>query len=552
MKLIKIVLLTLLVILIVPSLACATVILDDSFNTTNNVDLNKTTARVDTSSGWVTLPQVSKPNAIAMRQFGYEYAVATANGIKMFTYDDATGTMVENTALSIPSITDALGIAVRQDVPNIWTLKDSELALYKFNGTSMSTNPNLKVSGLTDVVSVSSWSIKDKAVVLSRSGSGTGVIKVFDASFGTVVPGLSFDTGKVNPIAVSVVSGSPNLVVATKDAYYYYAYDDATGGYVEDPRRTVLGLSGVISVSSIDSGSAVLAQSEVQYYLNNAAGTPQQAMALSAGPVSGVAISVKPESYDYAIVTDSGDVQYYMYNDAVGSATRVNSLEVTGLALARGYLHPREYYSKVISAARNYDEVKLTVNDDIPVNTTINYFISSDGGLTWNAVTPGDWVSITPGRQFGIKAVLDTTDIKTAPKILQVTLEATALNIRDLKVLAIAFNDPTQTLPTSVFPVKVKSGAEILLEVTTEGFAESVYADFSTGAHVVFTAIGDINNETNIWRGLYTVPVNAVEGAPITATITAERNTKQKHLTVNPFIVVNGKVSSVIDLKMTM
>ncbi|WP_027365917.1 hypothetical protein [Desulfotruncus alcoholivorax] len=548
MRLLKLLVLSIFTVFFIPSLAWATVILDDDYNNFNYVDSGKTTAKVDTTSGWVTLPQVNKPNSIAMRQFGYEYAVATAAGVKMFSYDDATGTMKENTALSIPSVTSALGIAVRQDAPNIWALTNSELTLYKFNGTSISTNPNLVVAGLTDIVSVSSWSTEDKAAVLSRSG----IVQVYNANSGTVIPELSFDTGKTNPIAVSVVSGSPDLIVATQDAYYYYAYDDAIGGYVEDPRRTVLGLSGIVSVSSNNSGSVVLTTNAAKYYLNNDAGTPQQAVALSTGPLSSAAaISVKPESYDYAVITDTGDVQYYMYDDASGSVTRVSSLEVTGLALAGGYMHPREYYSKVVTTGQSYDEIKLTVNDDIPVGTSISYYITSDGGVTWNAVTTGDWVPVNSGNRFAVKAVLDTSDENVTPKILHVTLEVTTLNIKNLKVLAIAFNDPTQSLPTSILPVKVKAGAEILMEVTTEGFAENVYADFSTGANIVFTATNNITNEVNTWRGLYTVPVDAVEGSPITTTITAERNTKQKHLTVSPFIVVNGKVSDVVDLKMT-
>lgn len=534
-----------------PSLAQATVILDDTFSNTNNVDLNLTTATVDTATGCVLLPQVNKPSAIAMKEFGYEYAVATKDGVKMFSFDDATGNMVENTALSIPTVTNALGIAVRQDSPNIWTLTENELSLYKFNSGSMSTNPNLIVSGLTGVVSVSSWSNQDKAAVLSRSGSGTGTVKVFNANSGTVQLVSSFDTGKINPTAISVVSGSPDLVVATEDAYYYYAYDDATGNYIEDPRRTVTGLSNIISISSENAGSAVLVQNEAQYYMNNDAGTPEQAIALSKESVSGVAISVNPSNYDYAILSDNGNVQYYTYDDATGSMSRVNSLEVTGLSLTGGYLFPRNYHSKIITTAQDYDEIRLTVDQSLPASTSIDYFVTSDNGTNWVSVIPGDWIPITSGNQFAVKAILNTSDQTITPKIFQVTLEATTLSIKELKVLAIAFNEPSQTLPTSTFPVKVKAGAEIQMEVKTEGFAKNVYADFSIGNTSVFSALSDTSNEINTWRGLFTVPVEALEGATITATLNAQRNTKHKHLTVDPLITVNGKVSSVVDLKIT-
>lgn len=544
-------LVVLIFIFFIPSPCSAEIVLDDTFINTDYVDLNRTTARVDTKNGWVTLAGVAKPNAIAMKQFGYEYAVATAAGIKVFTYDDATGTMTENNALSVPAATDALGIAVRQDEPNIWVLTENELTLYKFNGGSMSTNPNLKVSGLSDVLSVSSWSTRDKAAILSISGAGTGLVEVYDATSGTMAPVINFDTGKQNPVAVSVVMGTPDLVVATSDAYYYYAYDDATGGYFEDPRRTVVGLNNVIAVSSGDPGSVVLARNDVQYYFNNDAGTPEQAVALSSSPADGVAISIKPDSYDYAVITEGGDVEYYTYNNESGTMARVSTLEVTGLELNGGYKENGEYYSVVITTGREYDEVRLTVDQDVPDGTSVHYFVTSDGGENWVGAIPGEWVTVVPNNKFAVKAVLATSDKSVAPKVYNVQLEASTLELMDLQIRAIAYNDPGQPVPITTFPARVKSGAEIQFEVITGGYAETVSAIFTTGHNVMLTPEAPVTEDENTWRGLYTVPADVEEGSTIGATVTAERGSKQKHLTQDPFILVSGSVLFEVDLSLS-
>ncbi|RYD01479.1 hypothetical protein N752_29700 [Desulforamulus aquiferis] len=212
---------------------------------------------------------------------------------------------------------------------------------------------------------------------------------------------------------------------------------------------------------------------------------------------------------------------------------------------------PKEYWSKIFSTAVEYEEVKLTVMEDIPANTSITYWLSSNGGLNFTAINPGSWVTITPGKNFVVKAILDTTDNEVTPRILYVKLEASTLMIRDLIVTAIAKNKIGQILPTSNFPVEVKAGADVIFEVTTEGFAESVVAEFTTGANVTLTPRNPITDNINTWWGSYIVPIDAVEPSSIGITLTAHKGVKQKHLNVNPFIYVRGSVYEVLDLRIT-
>ncbi|MQL51053.1 hypothetical protein GFC01_01960 [Desulfofundulus thermobenzoicus] len=499
------------------------VILDDKFQNTDYVDTGKTTAYVDTAGGYVCLPQQPMPDAIAMKQFGYEYAIATAGGINVYSYDDATGKMALNPALSVPSVTNAIGVAVRQDTPDIWALTSNSLTLYKFNGSQMATNPNLQVTGLNNVLSVSSWSNADKAAVLSKSGTVT----VYDASGGSLAPSVTFSTGLTNPVAVSVMPGTPDMVVATANAFYYYVYNDATGNYVQDSTRTVTGLTGTLSVSGQQTGTAVLNNSGVNYYLQNDAGGYKSVAALSASPISSpVALSIKLGSYDYAVLTRSG-VKYYTYDDAAGMVVENPALEVSGLNLVSlGYLHPKDYYSVVVNTESNYDNVLLTVNQTLPPGTSVDWYISSDGGLNWAAVTPGSWATIESGNQFVVHAVLDTSDSNVTPKIFEVKLEVKALTgitlsptslsvigvnkfIGSLAVTANYSDGSTQDVTNLVawnvaqYPTLVQSGA-VVAYVSGPG---QVFSGPYVGTAII-TAVYSISNGQSFTSNPCTVTVN--------------------------------------------
>lgn len=535
-------------LLTLPGPVWAVTVFEDDFIDTLNVDMTKTTAVVDTADSSVRLPSMNTPNAVAMNKYGDGYAVVTKTGIQMYEYDDSTGSVKLNNAFSVPFITDAIGVAIRQDNVNIWAIRQDGVQYVKFNGSSMADDPALKITGIGQVLSVDAWENNDKAVVLLKNGNNAQ-LKVYNAQSGSLVNELTQNTVIQDPVAVSIVKGTADLRVATKDSIYYLMYDDATGQYVEDISKKITGLSGIVSLSSDDSTHAIISNTNAQFILDDDTGGGAPVGAYSIGSVSGAfAISLKPGSYDQAIVTASGEVQYWRYDDATGKMVRDSSMEKTGLQLMGGYIAPKEYWSKVFSTAEDYEEVRLTVNQDIPANTSITYWVSTNGGINFTQVLPDTWTSVPIGHDFVVKAILDTTNKDITPRILYVKLEASTLQVKDLIVTAIAQNKAGQTLPTSIFPVEAKAGADVIFEVTTEGFAESVWADFTTGASVVLTPKQPITENINVWWGSFVVPVDAVDPSSIGVTLTAQRGVKQKHLTVNPFINVRGKIYEVMDL----
>jgi len=536
-----------------PPPSWAVTILDDDFNNLNYVDTANTTAEVDTANGLVVLPGQPMASAIDVRKEGWEYAVATKNGIEVYSYNDASGSMAKNSVLSIASETTAIGVACRDDEPSVWALTPDTLTLYKYNAGGMQTSPSQKVTGLTNVLSVSAWNGLDKAAVLSKTIDSKAKIDIYRDVSGTLNNVFTLNTSVLDPVAVCTVPNTPDFILATKTATYYYCYDDATGGYAQHPAKYALGLSGLKSVSARDDGSfVVLKNNDANYYMFLDAGGAASSDVLSKeGLNSPVSVSVKPGEYEYAVLSSTGSVDYWMYDGA--GIVKNNSLSISGLSLNQGYLSPAEYRSQVIITASSYDEVKITANENLPVGTEIKYYVSSNGGASFTEVQNGTWKQVPSGTNFIVHAVLNTLDLTKTPKILHIQLEVTTLSISNLRVISITANEPGQTLPTSAFPVRVKVGAMVLFEVSTSGYAESANAAFTIGpgtSLVPMTPLLPAAPENNTWRGTYVVPTEAVEGATIGITLTASKNTIHKHLNRNPFILVSGNVLDVVDLSL--
>ncbi|MFZ5650858.1 MAG: hypothetical protein ACOY4I_08385 [Bacillota bacterium] len=403
--------------------AFAEIVLDEGFTDTTLVDLMKTTARVDTVSNYVLLPWQSLASSLSMIENGLGYATASKEGIGLYEYDDAAGRVVQNPIYSCSWATDATGVSLRQDNLNVWAITPDSIAYYKFNGAGMSNDPALKVTGLVDVLSVAAFKTKDSALLLQSEGN-KAKITLYEAG-ANLNPSVVFQPDIENPIAISMLNDSPDFRLFTKDSAYYFSYDEAGGTYIEDPARKITGLSDSISGSSDETGNTVLTNTDLGYYMNNDTGGASRVDVLSPGPVSNpVAVSLKPGAYEQVFLDENGNVQWWTYDDAGVRMVRDSRMEISGLNLNKGYAHPRSYYSVALSTANSYDAAYLSVTEDKPDGTSINYYVSSDGGSTYTAITPGSWTAVPRGNSFVVRAVLDTSDPQKTPKLLHVTLEA--------------------------------------------------------------------------------------------------------------------------------
>ncbi len=517
----------------------AEVVLDDGFTDASQVDLARTTARVDTVNNCVLLPWQSLSSSVSMLENALGYATASKEGIRLYELNDATGRVELNPIYSCPWATDATGVSVRQDNLNVWAITPDSIAYYRFNGSGMSNDPALKITGLVDVLSVAAFKNSDSALVLQKEGI-TAKITRYDAA-GSLNPSLEFTTAITDPVAVSVVDNSPDFMLFAKDAAYYFIYDEAGGTYVEDPSRRITGFAIAVSGSSDSFGSSILMSDDLAYYMNLDGGGAARVDVFSPGPVAGpVAVSLKPGSCDQVFMDENGGLQWWTYDDAAGRMVRNPGLEAAGLILNRGYGRPRSYYSEVLNTPSEYDAVRLTVSEAVPPGTSVAYSVSSDGGLTFTGITPGNWAAVPRGSRFVVGGLLDTAEPLATPKILRVILEVD----EDIILKGRVIPDPVERGRNAIIlagAVSLTSGTAVALdsclvryplETKANGEPALPEGDLPTDAFMNY------NPGTGWWEHTFTVPGKTVAGrwpddGVYRVEITGVKGAAQKQITLN-------------------
>lgn len=514
--------------------AFAVEIFNEDFKGLEQVDTFNTTADIDTSEGWAALPRRPLPNALDVRAAGWENAVASQNGIEVYTYDDAAGIMVRNEGLSMPEAKSSTGVACRDDAAAIWSLTPTSLTLYSYIDGKMQNSPARTVAGLEGLLSASAWEGVNQVVVLLKTPENEGRIEVYKEVSGQVNLCLVMDTHLADPVAVATVPGTPDFLYATGTGAYYYLYDDATGGFFLHPLKQFADLSGVRSISVKDRNAFLAAEGhEVNYYLwTEPAGAAKADRYSNTDMADLLSVSMKPGEDEYATLTAGGNQDYWMFSDLTGGMMKNDVLSRSGLDLNLQYLTPAEYRSVIIPTAVNYDTVRLSAVTDIPEGTAVKFYVSADGGINWTETANNEWLMVPAGNRFCVKAVLMTDNPAVTPKIMSVTLEASLLEVSNLKVLAVAANYTDQAFSLTEFPVRVRAGAMLQFEVDTSGFAESARAIFSVGEDSEMVPCYDpCAHETNSWRGSYLVPEEAVEGSCIRVNVIVKKDGREKTLT---------------------
>ena len=493
--------------------AYAETVLNEGFIDTSLVDLVKTTARIDTSNNYVLLPRQSLASSVNMLENGMGYATASKEGVSIYEYNDAAGRVEQNALYSCPWATEATGVSIRQDNLNLWAITPDSIAYYKFNGAGMSNDPALKITGLVDVLSVAAFKNKDRALMLQNDGSKAKITR-YDAG-ANLNPALVFKPDITDPVAVSMVNDSPDFRLYTRDSVYYFSYDEAGGTYLEDPAKRITGLAGVISGSSDETGNSVLTNTDMSYYVNNDTGGASRVDVFSPGPVAvPVAVSLKPGTYEQILLDESGNVRWWTYDDAAGRMVRDSNMEISGLNLNKGYAHPRSYFSVSLNTATAYDAVYLTVNEIKPAGTSVNYFVSSNGGADFTAVIPGSWVAVPAGTNFVVRAVLDTSDPQQTPKILHVTL-----NVENDLIMEGNINpqpaERGRNLTILARAVKLTTGAAVILDscsvrypLETKANGDPALPEGESPNNVVMV----YDARTGFWEHTFTVPEKTVNG----------------------------------------
>lgn len=411
------------VLLYCRSPAEAVIILEEYFHDYSLINAEETSAHIDTDNNWARLPEKSLSSAITILQESPGFAAATREGIKVYEYDDSADAMEYNSVYSIPWAIEATGVAIRQDNLNIWGITPNSVAYYRYNGSGMSDDPNLKVLGLNNVLSVAGFHEQDSAIVLERTGDNKAKITRYDAS-GQLVASNSINTGITDPVSVSMVNQSPDFWLYTKSSAYYFIYDDLQGTYIADPSKIINGLNDVVSASSDDIGNSILTPTSIDYYMNLDGGGIAHVTAFSPGTASGaVAVALRPGSYDQILINKSGHVRWWTYDDATDSMKRVPAYEASGFVLNEGYVTRAKYVSQEVVTIEEYSHIRIRADTNIPGNTSIEWLVSTDNGLSFIEVDQGMWTEVQPSTSYIIEGVLTTEDSTITPYIFSVLLE---------------------------------------------------------------------------------------------------------------------------------
>ena len=395
-------------------------LLNEEFNDYSKIDIDQTTAHIDTVNNWARLPNVSLASAVTMLRDSLGYVVASKDGIQVYELDDSSGTLVYNSVFSIPSAVTATGMAVRQDNLNIWATTPDSLTYYRFNGSGMS--PSLNVTGLDNIVSVAGFHDRNSAILLQKSTDNKAIVKRYDSG---TAPTLTIKPDITDPVAVSMVGSSPDFRIFTKNSSYYFYYDDATGNYIEDPGQKISGLVDVISGSSDEQGNSVLSPTDLNYYINMDGGGSTRVDALSPGNVAGgVAAALRPGSFDQVVLDQTGNVRWWTYDDANDTMVRDPLLEKSGFTLNKGYVAGADYVSgEVTTGGTTYSLVRLKSSFDMPAGTGLTWKISTDNGGSYIDVNLDEWTAVPETNSFKIMCLLSTSNTLITPYIYSVLLE---------------------------------------------------------------------------------------------------------------------------------
>ncbi|GIM48538.1 hypothetical protein DNHGIG_40870 [Collibacillus ludicampi] len=555
--------------------ANAAVLLDDSFQDLSQIDTKATTSVVDTQKQEVRLPGLS--NSLATTTVGSnlpQYVVPTTTGITWLSYDSSSQSMKPVASYSVSGVT-ALGVAVRQDSPSIWALVDNgggqqsiERYDYDDGAGHMAENPYLTVTGLQNVLSITAQPNSNEVVTLSRSSNGTGVITTYmeDANTGQLVqvPMRSFDTGLADPLSISLIPNTPDVVVKTKSGVYFYVFDDASGTYTQNPAMTITDANAKqVESNSLSADTGVLllnnATQPGAVYMKDDASSSYQQVPATFDQALGNAVSVSlvqgTNGSQMAMLFPDGSIHLFAMDSANPGFNYkdVPSFDVTGGIVPRLYAPSSIYQSVKITTQDSIELVRLTTQEQNDPNTSIQYEVSTDGGSTWQAITPGSWASVTPGSNIVLRATEMSADGTGTPRIKHVVLEGTYVSLKNLRATQIFFPAPEQTnpVPTTNFPVFVRAGGQVEFMVDSTGFMQKVTVQFSDGTSMDMVPQQPTSNETNTWVGWYKVDLNAPSDFSIGVQITGKNPWKSVTISQDPLLVVKNSVKQLLGVHLT-
>lgn len=477
-------------------------ILNDTFKDTSKVDLAKTTAFVDTENRWVQLAKKNLANSIIL--YKDDYDVTLINGTAIETYQHNGLEMVLDTSRSVNGglLQEPISIAGREGEFVVLDRGAKLLMWYHYDGDSMIPNGILSNSQLIDPRAIAVYSdtydvaFLDRNFVYWRSFDGVGL-----------APNnyLSFNTGNnSNPVSLAIENDNYACVVLDKSTneIRHYSFNGNMGLDNSRSIRVPGELLNPKSISISEDGGTyfIIDDTSVKAYSYDGDSMVYNSYISQSGFINPVAIAVKPDSYDYAVLDENnGDtrLRYFAFNGS--SMEEIPDLGISGLERI-GYGNNQILHGKAVTRTEAVSGLKLRATAEIPEGTSITWEVTVDG-VNWKSIVPGgDAVRFdTPGTRPNYRAILSTIDIDLTPRIFNVQLV-----------------DSTLTIDAYAEKGEYRAGEALILYADTEGGAEKVEAimwwtggnDFTTMTATNLSPTSPISYNQNKWYTRHDYPIN--------------------------------------------
>jgi hypothetical protein len=192
---------------------------------------------------------------------------------------------------------------------------------------------------------------------------------------------------------------------------------------------------------------------------------------------------------------------------AYGTVTLyISSATGAFLSFQIGYVTNKNSFSlKLNSTSQTINSATLTATDSKPTNTAITYYLSNNGGSTWNAVTSGSpYTFSTATSDLRWKANLTTTDASVTPSVTGVAINYNYLNSNsgtmDLAYDATQAVTPTLLSWNDTLPANTAMTFKIRTASTSNGLSSATWSD--------------IKNASDTPVNLQTLNVGGITGVP--------------------------------------
>lgn len=476
------------------------VYIDDSFNNMDLVDVQDTTAEIETTSGWVTLAKKNMGNSLLLERDSFDVAIINGNLIETYGLHDLT--MKRKTEFSIlTGLSDPRGVSGEKGSLYVLDRGKGKILSYQFDGQGMIENPQLGLSSLNNPLLFQSaanlhyWVVEGRRV----KGYSFGEDQMFPNG------SISFQLdNSIKPISSAAPRTGLDLILADSlgSGVSYYHFEG--GEMVFKPDRSITeGLLEPKSVSLDSEGffcivadgnqvKAYLYQGEEMVY------TPQLSIIGLSNPI---AVAIKPGSYAYAVLCfDEGDnpqVKYFAFDGT--AMVELELLRIQGLNRIP-YGNYQTLKGKGAITEKTVRGLSILADVDLPPHTDITWEVSVDNETWYEALNDGPPVRfIGGGHKPNYRAVLSTAEQEVTPKIHRVRLVDASLWMGNLQITDIvgpilAGNPP---LPTSE-QVSIWAGYNVSFQIETRGGVESIKA-IITGNEVDIVLDSELGNITPIY-----------------------------------------------------